>query len=253
MEICIVANGEFPTRESVLQVLREADMTVCCDGAFTKYIAWRRAEMTYTGERDWAYTGERSYAVVGDCDSITEDTLAEAKRLGLSFDYCRVEEQEYNDLTKAVRYAMQHVREAGVEEQDCGVTIVGATGLREDHTLGNIGLLAWYRRQYPGVRFRMLTDHGVLYPVEGNAVFETYPGQQVSIISLTPSVPVSVKGLRWPIEERCLDWWWQGTLNEALGEQFEVQGGTLLVMLLARVGLDVESDGEESSETMGEG
>ncbi len=47
-----------------------------------------------------------------------------------------IKDQEINDLTKAVYFAQN----VGQEE----IVILGATGLREDHTLGNISLLADY-------------------------------------------------------------------------------------------------------------
>ena len=43
---------------------------------------------------------------------------------------------------------------------------------------------------------------------------------------------MSVRGLRYPIENRRLTEWWEGTLNEALGDEFEVilkEGAKVLV------------------------
>ena len=48
-----------------------------------------------------------------------------------------MKDQETNDLTKAVNY----VKTLGFRE----VLILGATGRREDHTLGNISLLAQFK------------------------------------------------------------------------------------------------------------
>ena len=214
MNITIIANGDFPTRKTVLDGIKAADRVVCCDGAFEKYVGWK--------ER-----GDQPVTVVGDGDSLAPEVLKEASAAGIVFEWVKVEEQEMNDLTKAVRYAV------GLGEKPESITIVGATGLREDHTLGNISLLAYYMEEYPDIRFRMLTDHGMFIPVRGEATIATRPGQQVSLFSLIPEVPVSVEGLRWPIQERCLTQWWQGTLNEATADNFVVRGGTLLVYLTA--------------------
>lgn len=224
MNIKIIANGEFPTRKAILDGIAAADRVVCCDGAFEKYVGWK--------ER-----GNQPVTVVGDGDSIAPEVLKEAEVEGIEFVWVKVEEQEMNDLTKAVRYVVaQQARQIHPSGRTRGyahtIDIVGATGLREDHTLGNISLLAYYMEQYPGIRFRMLTDCGTFLPVQGEARIATHPGQQVSIFSLTPEVPVSVEGLRWPIECRCLTQWWQGTLNEATSNSFTVTGGTLLVYLL---------------------
>ena len=112
------------------------------------------------------------------------------------------------------------------------VCILGATGLREDHTLGNISLLAHYMQCYPNIDFSMTSDYGTLYPMQGHRTFQSKRGQQVSLFSLTPQIPVSVQGLKYPIRNRCLHSWWEGTLNEALGEKFEISGGTMIVEII---------------------
>jgi len=212
MNITIIANGDFPTRKAVLDGIATADKVVCCDGAFEKYVGWKGR-------------GPQPVTVVGDGDSLAPEVLEAAAAAGVVFEWVRVEEQEMNDLTKAVRHVV------GLGEALESITIVGATGLREDHTLGNISLLAYYMEQYPDIRFRMLTDCGLFLPVRGEARIASRPGQQVSIFSLTPEVPVSVEGLRWPINNRPFTQWWQGTLNEAAADNFVVRGGTLLVYL----------------------
>jgi thiamine pyrophosphokinase len=144
---------------------------------------------------------------VGDLDSLPADLrLLYADRLH------HIAEQESNDLTKAVRYASG----AGHRE----ALILGATGLREDHTLGNISLLLDYANIMD--RIEMLTDYGLFTPVRRNAVFETQPGRQVSIFAPRPGVRITSSGLRWPLNDRLLDTWWQGSLNEALSNEFSI-------------------------------
>ena len=123
-----------------------------------------------------------------------------------------VEDQEINDLSKSIRFA--HAQ--GYRE----VLILGATGLREDHTLGNISLLMDYAHLFTQVE--MLSDYGLFTPILKTTTFASYPGQQISIFVLYPEGEISTEGLRWPICQRKLTSWWQGTLNEALGDQFTV-------------------------------
>ena len=54
----------------------------------------------------------------------------------------RNSDQETNDLTKAVTWCS----ERGYRD----LVILGATGKREDHTMGNISLLAEYIREMKG-------------------------------------------------------------------------------------------------------
>jgi thiamine pyrophosphokinase len=146
-------------------------------------------------------------AIVGDLDSLPQ----ELRRLYADRLH-HIAEQESNDLTKAVRYA------AGAGHREA--LILGATGLREDHTLGNISLLLDYAALME--RIEMLTDYGLFTPVRHAAVFAAQPGSQVSIFAPRAGVRVSAGGLRWPLNDRSLDSWWQGSLNEATGSEFSL-------------------------------
>lgn len=185
----VVANGQFPTHPTPLSALREAKYIVCCDGAADVFIA-------NFGIPD---------AIVGDCDSISqENKIRFADRLYPDSD------QYTNDLTKAVNFCIDR----GIKD----ITIVGATGKREDHTLGNISLLAEYGLQ---VKVIMITDYGRFTPIHGETTFESTPGQQVSIFCID-SEPITLTGLKYPLENALLTNWWQGTLNESLGREFTV-------------------------------
>ena len=187
-EAVVVAGGDYPTSERALQVLHNAPFVVCCDGAADRYIA----------------TGHVPDAIVGDGDSISAYNRTKyASRLHI------VAEQETNDQTKAVNFllgkGMRHI------------AIVGATGRREDHTIGNISLLIEYARA--GAQVRSFTDHGVFIPCNGDTTLKCRKGQQVSIFSITAK-NLSAEGLLYPIYD--FNNWWQGTLNECTGEQFTI-------------------------------
>lgn len=217
MNITIIANGEFPRTPYPLSCLGEACQIVCCDGAFEKYLR-RYHDLPAPPER---------FTVIGDGDSMSPAVWAEAEALGLHPDRIKISEQETNDLTKAVGYVVSEYHAAN--RGPLSIVIMGATGLREDHTLGNVSLLGHYAEEYPDIDFRMVSDYGIFHPVRGRKSFVSFPGQQVSLFSLTPEIPVSVEGLRYPIANRPLRQWWEGTLNEALGDRFTVDGGLLIV------------------------
>ena len=177
----IIANGEFPTHDVPLDILKNARHIVACDGAIKNV--------------------PQAEAVVGDGDSIPssyQDRLI------------RIEEQYDNDLTKATRYCLSQ----GWHR----LAYLGATGLREDHTLGNISLLMRYYREM-GVEGTMFTDYGFFTPAYGNRTFETTRGQQVSIFNFGCRQLAS-EGLQWNCYN--FDQWWQGTLNEALANTFTI-------------------------------
>lgn len=184
--VVVLADGIYPEAEPAVSILAAAAKVVCCDGAACVYIG----------------RGGRPYAIVGDCDSLPDDF----KREYASILHCD-HDQETNDLTKAVRFC--------IADGERDIVILGATGKREDHTLGNIGLLGDYRKL---VNVRMVTDLGVFDPVCGDCRFESFPGQQVSVFCADPSVRVTTVGLQFPLHEANLTTWWQGTLNESLSD-----------------------------------
>lgn len=208
-QACILANGQFPSRAELLQILKSAPLIVCCDGAYVKLLDSNLLEQS----------NKPQVHVVGDGDSLAERRTTPWAELHFVEGYT---DQECNDLTKSVRYAMT----LGVED----VVILGATGLREDHTLGNVSLLAEYARMTTAggapLKVTMLTDYGRFLPLlsdgESRYSFGSFARQQVSLFCLDPRMILSVSGLRYPIEHRCLHSWWEGSLNEALGERFEV-------------------------------
>ena len=139
--------------------------------------------------------------VVGDGDSVPE---AYRDRL------IQITEQDDNDLTKATRYCVEH----GWKR----IAYLGCTGKREDHTLGNISLLMRYYRDM-GVDGAMFTDYGFFTPAYGNRTFPSMKGQQVSLFNFG-SHQLTSTGLHWDAYN--FQEWWQGTLNEALGEEFAI-------------------------------
>ena len=185
----IVAGGEFPTAPQPMEVLQSAQFVVCCDGAADSYIA----------------TGRVPDSIVGDGDSISAVNREKFAHL-----LHIISEQESNDQTKAVR----HLMERGMRR----IAIVGATGKREDHTIGNISLLIEYART--GCDVRSFTDHGVFIPCNGTTTHKCRKGQQVSIFSITAR-DLSAEGLLYPIYN--FNNWWQGTLNECAGEEFTIK------------------------------
>ena len=194
----IIANGEYPTSPQALEVMRSAHYTVCCDGGADAYI-----------ER-----GGMPDAIVGDGDSLSEENRTRfASRIHYSAD------QQTNDQTKAVEYLL------GMGYTD--IAIVAATGKREDHTLGNIALLAEYMQR--GVEVEMYTDYGVFIPCRDTRSFVSHKGQAVSIFNISAK-GLHSSGLEYPIYDFTA--LWQGTLNRTMSEQFtiEAEGDYILFM-----------------------
>lgn len=191
--VVILCDGAFPTTPYPLYLLEHADVAVCCDGALEKWLE-------HFGE------GRLPDVVIGDMDSLGDALLEKfADRI------VRIDEQEHNDMTKAMRYCLAHFPEA--EE----IHILGATGLREDHTLGNLGLLMDYPRQFDlgGRKVDMVSDYGTAFAVTDSCELHVGEGRRVSIFSADNSLKICSDGLHWPTDEVVFDAWWKATLNRA--------------------------------------
>lgn len=199
----VLADGEFPSHEIPLSILRDCQRVVCCDGAAKKLVD--------SGIR-------KPDVIVGDFDSFDRSMTNEYRDC-----IVHIPSQETNDLTKAVQFC----RDNGF----LNIAILGATGLREDHTLGNISLLAQYAKY---AQVSMYTNYGVFDAIDCSTEFESYKGQQISIFSLTPQITISYSGLKWDIN-RPLSSWWEGTLNEALSGHFKVSFGEGALVIVFRV------------------
>lgn len=201
-KIVILANGRFPANEIPLGYLKAADIIVCCDGAVQDLVDY----------------GIEPSVIVGDMDSIS----AELKQRFSDILNPEHDDQDTNDLTKAIRYS--------IGQGFADLVILGATGLREDHSLGNISLLSDYSEF---VSARMVTDSGVFIPVNSGEKVHSWPGQQVSIFSFTRDILKSSENLKYPIRDLSLQNLWMGTLNECTSDYFSLnfESGRILVFL----------------------
>ncbi len=205
----ILAQGAYPSHPYPLRLLHKAKMLVCADGAVNNL-------------RD-----KDPDIIVGDLDSLSEPMKERyASRLVMNAD------QNTNDLTKAVMYCHKQ----GIRT----VTILGATGLREDHTLGNISLLGDYARMMDKVQ--MVTDYGTFCayaekePQSKRFVSFSIPcikGGPVSFFGLDPGLKLQVTGVKYPVENVIFDSFWKATLNLCTANRLEVRfrNGPLLIYM----------------------
>ena len=182
----ILAAGDFPRHPLARAALDSARHLVCCDGA-ARALARRSTRVPD--------------AVVGDFDSLPPSLL----RRWPAAVFHRVDEQETNDLSKAFRFCLSR------RWRD--LVILGASGGREDHFLGNFALLADFSALAP--RVRMLTDHGLFFVVRAPARFRCGAGRRISLFSLDPAQRLSAEGLRYPVRDLSLSTLWRATLNIA--------------------------------------
>lgn len=190
-EAVIIANGVYPSHEIPLSILKNASFLICCDGAMDSL----------------SLNSIEPDIIIGDLDTIS-DHLKELYKEKI----IEISDQETNDLTKAVTWA--------VNNNFTSVKIIGATGKREDHTIGNISLLLNYNEI---IEAEMISDYGTWKAYNSPGLIDSFKGQQISIFSTKPDLRISSKNLKYPLHKLKLENWWMGTLNESLSSSFSLK------------------------------
>ena len=205
--LVIICDGRFPKSDYPRYLIRSADFIICCDGALQKFL---RASTAIFGEK------RLPDVVIGDMDS-----LSPALRKKHSGIIVQIDEQEHNDQTKAFRWALENV--PGISQ----IYILGATGEREDHTIGNISLLMEYARTYDlegmGINVEMISDHATIFAATDTFEMDCGEGRRVSIFSPDNSLRIKSEGLEWATDDVMFDNWWKSTLNRAVQDTVRLE------------------------------
>lgn len=203
--VVIICDGKFPKTEYPRYLIRSADFIICCDGALRKFL---RNSTAIFGE------SRLPDLVIGDMD-----TLPAAMQKRYSDIIIKETEQEHNDQTKAVRWALNNLK--GIDS----IHILGATGGRTDHTIGNTSLLMEYTRMFDlgDISIEMVSDEGTVFPINDTTEFECGPGRSVSIFTPDNSLKIRSEGLMYPTDEVIFDNWWKATLNKSIADTVKLE------------------------------
>lgn len=195
----IVANGEFPAVAKFLILIKNADNIISCDGA-TKHLLKHKIAPTI---------------IIGDCDSLSEDIIVKFQDKII-----QIADQNSNDLSKAVNWA--HSKKLD------NIIIIGATGIREDHTLANIGLLTEYAPKFKNIY--IISPYGVFTTHTGKNSVKTIPGQQISFFAIQNDTQITAAELKWPLDDFVLKNWYCGTLNEATATNLDINSTDIIII-----------------------
>ena len=195
-----MCDGVFPKTEYPRYLIRMADFLICCDGALVKFM--RNSKSIFGEER-------LPDLVIGDMDTLSQQMQRKYKDIII-----KEEEQDHNDQTKAVRWAVNNIDD--LEH----IYILGATGGRPEHTIGNAGLLMEYTRMFDmegrGIAMESVSDYGTMFAVNDTVSLDCGEGRQISIFSPDNTLKIRSEGLAWQTEDVVFDNWWKATLNRAV-------------------------------------
>ena len=204
-KVAIICDGKFPRTEYPHYLIRTADYIICCDGALKKFL---RNSLSIFGEE------RLPDLVIGDMDTLPASMQKKYADIIL-----KETEQEHNDQTKAVRWALNNLK--GIET----IHILGATGGRADHTIGNTSLLMEYTRMFDlkDITIEMVSDDGTIFPINDTIEFECGPGRSISIFTPDNSLRIRSEGLMYPTDDVVFDNWWKATLNKTVQDNVRLE------------------------------
>lgn len=204
------------------------------DAFAASYIEKYQFQLTIAVDSGMAFFYRKSWVpdyIVGDFDSVSPEILQNFRELKdseqerpkiLQFQ----PEKDETDTELAIRTAIG---------QGCKtIHILGGTGTRMDHMLGNLHLLGMAMEQ--GVEAIMADQHNRIRMVQGGLVIrrEEQYGRYVSLLPFTPQVTgLTLKGFKYPLDQYTLECYHSlGVSNEIAEEAGEIsfQDGVLVVV-----------------------
>lgn len=133
--------------------------------------------------------------VVGDFDTVKSEVLEQYRSMkGVAFERHNPEKDE-TDTELALRTAMEH----GCTD----LVLLGATGGRLDHSIGNIHLL--YTCLKKGVKASIIDEKNRLYILDRGKTYKAAGvwGKYISFLPLTEEVHgITLKGFKYPLNQK---------------------------------------------------
>ena len=164
--------------------------------------------------------------IIGDFDSADKKILAFFQQ-NKEIDFCNLTpEKDDTDTEFAIRESIRRGADS--------ITIIGGTGTRLDHVLGNISLLGIGLEE--GVRMELLDAHNRICMIDHSVTLkkkEQY-GNYLSLIPYNGNVTgVTLKGLKYPLHDYTMGGFNSlGISNEIVDDEasIELTSGQLLVI-----------------------
>ena len=188
--ITLIVNGKFPKNKKSLQLIDNSEFIICCDGAANSL----------------KKNNKNANIIIGDLDSINNNLINLQKTKII-----HIHNQNDNDLRKALDWISENMK---IQK----LSIIGSTGLREDHTLGNIASFLY--NTYP-FEIEILTDSGCFYVINQSKKIETFTGQYISLFCVNDDQKVTTTGLKYELKNSQINLY-SATLNIAQKKQITI-------------------------------
>ena len=197
--VIVIANGSFPSHPIAKNYLNKSGTIICTDGAADKLID----------------SGKNPDIIIGDFDSTS---IKGKNRTGK---WIETPDQNKTDLEKTFEWCiMNNIKK---------IVLLGSSGKREDHTIGNLFTLAKYHDE---IQCEIITNHAKIICVSGENYIFADTNQNISIIATEPIERNTLDGLQYNIKNESLLPSTRAISNKAISDKFYLEStGKVLVFL----------------------
>ena len=197
--VIVIANGSFPSHPIAKKYLNKSGTIICTDGAADKLIDF----------------GKNPDIIIGDFDSTS---IKDKNRTGK---WIETPDQNKTDLEKTFEWCiMNNIKK---------IVLLGSSGKREDHTIGNLFTLAKYHDE---IQCEIITNHAKIICVSGENYIFADNNQNISIIATEPIERITLDGLQYNIKNESLLPSTRAISNKAISDKFYLEStGKVLVFL----------------------
>jgi len=207
MRALIVSGGRAPTEELLTEYLTNSDIIIGADRGCEALLRYNVVP-TY---------------ILGDFDSASKETINRLEEMGVcKFKYKT--EKDYTDTELAFNLAL----DKGATE----IIMLGVTGTRYDHTLGNIGLLL--KALEVNVDAKIVDENNKIYLINKNIKLNGKVGDIISLQAYFQTVKsLTIKGAKYELNNYDLKIGESiTTSNEFLDKPIEIsfKDGILMVL-----------------------
>lgn len=179
MKALIVANGTIDSKEILIKYAKYSDLIICADG----------------GAKHLTSVGLYPHILIGDLDSIEKRTLDQFISEGVELIRFPTKKDQ-TDTELSIEYAV----DKGSKE----IVLLGCTGSRLDHTLGNIMLLEKISKL--GQHGKVVDGVNEIFLVSDHLTLENTDDSYVSLISLNEnSSIVSLVGFEYNLSKAVIN------------------------------------------------
>lgn len=203
----IVGNGKPPLKSFITKLKSFGyDFIIAADGGYNSLVKLNL----------------QPNVVIGDFDSI----IFNKEKKNASTKFIKLSRQNDTDMEKAVKFAVKNKFEK--------IILLAATGMRIDHTLGNLAIPLKYAGE---IEIAILSNYSFLQIIHGRTSFASQKGETISFIAFDKNVTFTSHGLKYEMNNLNLSFGYKESIsNESRGQKFEikVEGGFAMMIRNAK-------------------